>query len=118
MSTPTDIRRAIASILAGAFPLEIRVAPGPVEYANVAFDTLRFNVTIVAGPIDDPGAHDLLDDLIAATGARSVKQLLEIDRKLGGLVSDLDVPKCTGAQTLTDGDTRLLAATWTVQVLA
>lgn len=114
------MRRALAATLEPlhASPgLTLRVASGPVEYAAVGFDRLGFNVQAVAGLAGDEDAENLLDELIARDGARSVKTLLEADPELGGLVSDTAVVRCTGWQLYRQGDHDAIGATWTVHTL-
>lgn len=110
MSRVTEIRRALAALAEGS-----TVAPGPTEYApGNGLDRCRFDVLLLVGPSDDEDAQARLDELIAPSG---LKELLERDRSLGGLVSDLAVARCSGWQIHRRAGGEQLGATWSVDVL-
>ena len=70
-----------------------------------------------ASGISDIGAQQKLDELLASTGATSVKAALETDKTLGGLVKDLIVQTCTGYLEYGRPDgTTALGCDWTVVV--
>jgi uncharacterized Rossmann fold enzyme len=118
MLSPTDVRRALAARLACLDGVEAHVAPAETDYSSQGLDRMRFNVRIVVGPVGVEQAEGLLDELIAAEGDRSVKALLEADRRLDGLVADLDVPRCSGWQTFRREGHDAIGATWTVTTLS
>ena len=108
---PTLVRGALAAALPG---LNAEVRPGPVAYEQ-GLPRSRYEVTVLTGPIDDTAAQERLDELLAPDG---LKATLEADRTLGGLVSDIDVAKCTGWQAHKGpAGEAFIGATWTVQTL-
>ena len=59
------------------------------------------------------------NQMLAPTGATSVKAAVESDRTLGGVVESLRVTQCSGYQTYTlPGDRQVLGAEWTVEIHA
>lgn len=111
MASPTEVRRAIAARLEG---LEVRVTPAPVDYAtDNGFDCARYTVRVKAGP-DTEATCELLDRLHDPDHPESIKQRLEADSTLDGLVGHLQVVKASGYQ-LFPGD--VLGATFTIQTL-
>jgi len=67
----------------------------------------------------DESAQRRLDDLLASSGALSVKAAVEADSTLGGVVNDLRVVKAEGYQLFQlPGRGDVLGSTWTVHVLA
>lgn len=135
MSTSFDIRQAIAHnlrasirglqaqpyVMANPTPPSADVRRGPVEYdqamqQGVTHWTMLVRV-FVAGAADK-GAQVNLDAYLSPDGDRSVKQAIESDPTLGGLVSDLQVTEASGEQTYTI-DNRpdpILGSEWTVEV--
>lgn len=135
MSTSFDIREAIARNLRGNIrglqaqpyvmsqptPPSADVRRGPVEYdqafqQGVTHWTMLVRV-FVAGA-QDKGAQANLDSYLSPEGDRSIKQAIESDPTLGGLVSDLQVTEATGEQTYTiEGRADpFLGSEWTVEV--
>ncbi len=104
MSQITEAKHRLLAIVTGALAehpdvLKVRVVPGPAEYTERHdFDALGFNVMVIVEEGDQGEA--CLDELLdPVTGLRST---LELDRTLGGLVSDLSVRKSSGYQTFPD----------------
>ena len=66
----------------------------------------------------DQGAQRVLDELLAPTGARSVKTAIEADKTLGGVVKDVWVSAMTGYNVvlLSGGQQQVFSADWSVQV--
>lgn len=80
-------------------------------------DELDFDVTIlVQRATDVRTAQNLLDGYCSSTGSQSVKQAIELDRKLGGLVQDCRVTGLTSYGQATYGETTYLAAVFAVKV--
>ena len=116
MTGVTEIRRALAGALA-VLDLTVQVAPAQVDYKPRELHQ-AFVVRVLTGPIGDSRAEDLLDELIEPEGDRSVKQLLEADATLAGLVAHATVARCTGWQTFPQHDASVaIGATWTVTTL-
>ncbi len=111
------MRRALAAALAPLTTLPgvtARVATAGVDFAAVGFDERRYSVQVIAGAAETEESEQLLDELVARTGHRSVKALLEANPKLGGRVADITVARCSGAQLFKTGDRDAIGATWTV----
>lgn len=75
-------------------------------------------VMAFAGLMSEKGSQILLDQFIAATGAKSVKAAIEGDTTLGGIVDDTTVVSCTGYREYTIGTKAALGCEWRVEVIA
>lgn len=98
------MRAALAAELAKAGPVQANpyakanpsppafqiLPPGRVFDFAVGMDDWTFTVQAFVSFTDDEGSQMLLDSMIG-DGPLSVKQLLEADRTLGGLVQNLTV---------------------------
>lgn len=116
MAAVTEIRRALAARLV-VLELAVQVAPAQVDYKPLEL-AQQFAVRVMAGSLGDERAEELLDELIEPEGERSVKQLLEADSTIDGLVIDATVTRCTGWQTFPHPDgTAAIGATWTVNTI-
>lgn len=123
MADIAAIRRALREAVEdglSSFGGSVRVVPAIDEFDNGSrgFDYLGFAVSVTTGPVEDPASEDGLDALLDPDGG--VRVLLEGDRKLGGLVSDTVVTRCSGYQTFPvrgDAHPSLLGATWTVRCM-
>jgi hypothetical protein len=112
MPSPTEVRRAIAARLDD---LDVRVTPAPIDYAtDNGFDRAQYTIRVRAGADTEPSA-ELLDQLMDPGDPASIKQRLEAEPTLGGLVSHLQVVKASGYQLFPPGD--VLGATFTVHTL-
>lgn len=111
-----------AYVLANPTPPVVHVAPAGTEY-DLTFgrglDTFRFTVQGIVGTPSDIGAQQRLDRWLAAEGVESIKQLVESDKRLGGLAQDTRVVS-VGPYTVVvlEGKGQMLMAEWTVEVLA
>lgn len=140
-ASQTDIRNALAAVIAGHFgdgvqvsarpvssptPPSLYVRGGPIEYDKTfgrGHDEHEVTLVGFVANVSDEGSQLLLDDFMAPTGRRSVKEAAEQDRDLGGLVNDLRVERCSGPvtytfDTLTTGTQRpaVLGAEWLVRI--
>lgn len=113
MNLTTPIRRELATAVA-ELDAKVQVTPGPIEYDDRGLDRMRFDVTLIVGEPQDTTAQEYLDELLDPEG---VKRMLEADRRLGGLVSDLSVTACTGYLVHGPPERPRLGATWTVQTI-
>ena len=136
MASLTDIREQIAAALAlpgfqvsaymlsNPTPPAAHVFPDQVEYDQAmqrGLDVWTLTVQCYVGFTTDIGAQKRLDELLAKTGSMSVKQLIETDRTLCGIVHDCRVTAASGYRlySAAGDNTRLvLGAEWTVQVFA
>lgn len=111
------MRMALRQTLASVPDADVRVIPAVDEFADGAgLDLLGFNVLVTTGMIGDPEAEDRMDELLDPEGG--IRRLLESDRTLDGLVSDVAVKRCSGYQTFPGKDAgalALLGATWFVR---
>lgn len=109
-------------MLANPQPPSAHVFPADISYDQAmvrGVDQWTFTVQAFVGLIDAKGAQVKLDALLAPSGSQSVKQLLEVDRTLAGVVADLHVTGCSGYRVYPrDPNPPVLGAEWTVSVLA
>lgn len=117
MASSTEIRRALAALLAVLDVGDVSVAPGEIAYEPGVLRQ-RFAVRAITGLPGDEQAEATLDELMEPEGARSIKALLEADHTLGGLVADVTVTRCTGWQLFRIDDHDAIGATWTVSTLS
>ncbi|CAB4173650.1 hypothetical protein UFOVP1186_21 [uncultured Caudovirales phage] len=139
-STIKDIRAALASavgavgtiqaspyILGNPVPPSAHVFPageaGDIEYDMAmgrGIDLVPFTVEVFEGSPHDQAAQTNLDLYLASSGTRSVKQALEVDKTLGGLVEDLRVVSCSGYRVVIlparGQNDPMLSAAWHVNV--
>jgi hypothetical protein len=115
-----------AYVLANPTPPCIHLYPGgpagEIIY-DLAFqrglDTWPFTVEAFVGLTADIGSQVKLDQLLDPSGNQSVKQLVEADETLGGVVTNVQVISFTGYRPVAlEGRGPLLAAEWHVQILA
>lgn len=103
--------------------LEVFPDPGEgIEYHQAGSNGLAYWVFSVRGTVaatTDIGGQMLLDEWLAPSGSSSVKEALESDKTLGGVVQDVHVRSCTGYQEYAKQGLNgsFFAAVWTVLVL-
>lgn len=132
-ASTTDIRVALAAALA---PLDFQVEPWvlakptpPCAYVTVGAEQYdqamghghhdyTFVIFVLVPLSTDVGAQKELGYMLADTGTKSVKALVEADRTLGGVVTFLWVPERTGERVYRLEDSPALGAEWTVDVKA
>jgi hypothetical protein len=138
VATVREIREALASNLLAIEGAQISpyrhpnptppilfVLPGPpgggdfTEYHKAmgnGLETMTFTVRAEVGVISDLGAQMRRDEYLDVSGSSSVKQAVESDKTLGGLVSDLIVTRSQAGELQTQGGVPRLAADWEVVV--
>lgn len=135
MTGAKAIRRALAAALRARFPETqvepymlsdptpetAHVYPATIEYDHAfqrGLDVETYFVEVFVAEVSDIGAQDVLDDYLEPDGPKSVKEALEVDRTLGGLVDSLQVTATSGYRRYlrTDGSSPVLGAQWTVKV--
>jgi hypothetical protein len=80
-------------------------------------ETWSLTVQAFVGAGGDKSAQILLDELVATSGAHSVKAAIEADLTLGGATDDLIVRRCISYQEYQRPDgTIALGAEWIVEV--
>ncbi len=132
-ATPTQIRQGLAAALtaipgvqtsayalANPTPPAAHVLRGDVQYdqaMNGGTHLWTMRVQAFVGLASDQGAQQLLDEFLSADGDNSVKQALEGDVTLGGIVQSLHVTNASGEQVyVRDQGGPVLGSEWTVQV--
>jgi hypothetical protein len=113
-----------AYMLASPTPPAMHIFPEEIDYDGAmhrGMDTLMFTVEAFAGISSDIGAQKKLDQMLAPSGATSVKAAVEADRTLGGIVSDLHITKATGYRVYElHGAARapVLGCQWSVEIIS
>lgn len=85
---------------------------------RTALTEMQFTVRVIVARATERPAEYALDTYTSATGAGSIKEAIEGDRTLGGIVDDLIVESATGMQTITANDGEYLGIDFTVRVYA
>ena len=80
--------------------------------------THKFTVSVVVGRAAERTAQTLLDGYLSYRGTTSIRQAIESDRTLGGVVQDLIVESANNISTLEANDTTYLAIDFVVTVYA
>jgi hypothetical protein len=70
---------------------------------------MTFTLTAVVARTSDRAAYDRLSEFIAPTGNRSIRQIVESDRTLGGVCQTLIVQRAENIRMLSQGDADYLA---------
>lgn len=136
MADLSDIRAALAAcfssleddVQVSAYMLEaptppaVFVFPAEIDYdlsMHRGLDKWLFTIQAVVNESIDRGGQVNLDEFLAPSGPRSIKQLVEADTTLGGVVQAARVVSCTGYRKyVSDGPPRAvhLGAEWSVEV--
>ena len=80
--------------------------------------THKFTISVVVGRSAERTAQTLLDGYLSYKGATSIRQAIESDRTLGGVVQDLIVESANNISTLEANDATYLAIDFVVTVYA
>jgi hypothetical protein len=80
--------------------------------------THKFTISVVVGRAAERTAQNLLDGYLSYKGATSIRQAIESDRTLGGVVQDLIVESANNISTLEANDAIYLAIDFVVTVYA
>lgn len=131
----TEIREGLAEALSAVAGMQVsawmlsnptppaaHVYPDETEYHRAMQNGAEGWTLIVEAFVasnSEIGAQQRLDKMLASSGAESVKEALEADGTLGGIVSDVTVTRTTGYRQyqLPAGQGPALGAQWTVEVL-
>jgi len=96
------------------------VSRGPFTYDQAlqgGVNNLTLTITAYVAQISAQGAQALLDRFLEEDGVYSIKQAVEADTTLGGLVQDLHVTGATGETSYArEQGGPVLGSNWTVQV--
>ena len=134
MPTITQIRDGIAINLQTISGLrtsaEVPDSPNPpqavVQMGNVSYDTAfqgglttySFIVSVIVARVTEGRAQERLDAYASTSGASSVKEAIESDRTLGGVVADVRVVEMTNVGAVLLGEATYIAADFAVTVYA
>lgn len=77
---------------------------------------MQFTVSVIVARATERPSEYALDAYTNPTGAGSIKEAIEADRTLGGVVDDLIVESATGIQTITANDGEYLGIEFLVRV--
>jgi len=102
-------------------PCVFVLGPDETQYHQAmqnGHDSWALTVMAFAGATESIGAQQLLDQFIAAVGAKSVKRAIESDRTLAGVVNDASVRSCSGYREYEVNGVAVLGAEWRVLVEA
>ena len=97
-----------------------------VQINNVSYDTAfkgglttySYIVSVIVGRVTERQAQDRLDAFSSTSGTQSVKEAIEGDKSLGGIVADTRVVEMTGVSAVLLGEATYLAANFAVTVYA
>lgn len=79
---------------------------------------MQFTVSVIVSRADERTGMASVDAYTSPTGDKSVKQAIEADRTLGGIVDDLQVESATGVINVTAEDGDYLSVDFKVMVYA
>lgn len=109
-----------AWMLSSPTPPCMYVVPGETSYdlaMQRGLDGQEMRIVALAGLSSEIGAQLKLDELLAKSGATSLKAAVEGDRTLAGVVSDLLVTGASGYRTYAQpGGQAYLGCEWAVTV--
>lgn len=101
-----------------AFPCAIPTLTS-IEYhgaMGAGLVTYQFTVSLIVGRVSERSSESKLNDFGAYSGAASVRQTLEADQTLGGVVDATIVTSATNITGITIGDTDYLMMDFAVTV--
>lgn len=115
----TDVQVS-AYLLPQPSPPTLQVLPGEQQYDRAMHRGLDIRTFTIQGFVaynESTETQKRLDELMAPTGARSVKTVLEADPTLGGVVSAIHVTSDSGySMQLHPSGTWMLLCEWTAEV--
>jgi hypothetical protein len=85
---------------------------------NRGLDEFRFTITVIAHRADERSSQNKLDSYCAGSGEFSVKQAVEYDRTLGGVVNDCRVTEISSYGSISVNEIQYAAAEFIVVVYA
>ena len=83
---------------------------------SAALTQMEWLIHVIVGRYTDRTAHDLLDQYLSATGAKSVRAAIESDDTLNGVVQALILSTSADITSLTSGDAEFLQIQFTLTV--
>jgi hypothetical protein len=132
--TITQIRDGLATRLATITGLRVSadipdnpnppiavIGPNTVSY-DTSFQggltTYTFVVTVIVARVSERQAQTRLDAYASTSGTQSIKEAIEGDRSLGGIVADVRVTEMTNVGAVLLGEANYIAANFAVTVYA
>jgi hypothetical protein len=85
---------------------------------NRGLDEYRFTITVIAHRADERSAQNKLDLYCSGSGDFSVKQAVEYDRTLGGVINDCRVTEISSYGSISVNEIQYAAAEFLVVVYA
>jgi len=76
----------------------------------------NYTITVVVGRVNERSAQKSLDDFLSYDSDRSIRNALELDRTLNGVIQALICTRGGNLQTITTGDAVYLSVDFTVTV--
>jgi hypothetical protein len=111
-SAPDLVNPPMAIVQPDSSPVKFDVA------MNRGLDEFRFTITVLAHRADERSAQNKLDSYCAGSGDYSVKQAIEYDRTLGGVVNDCRVTEISSYGSISVNEIQYAAAEFVVVVYA
>jgi hypothetical protein len=111
-NAPDLVNPPIAIVQPDSIPVRFDVA------MNRGLDEFRFTITVLAHRADERSAQNKLDGYCAGSGDYSVKQAVEYDRTLGGVVNDCRVTEISSYGSISVNEIQYTAAEFMVVVYA
>jgi hypothetical protein len=109
---PDNVNPPMAIVQPDTSPVRFDIA------MNRGLDEFKFTVTVLAHRADERTAQNKLDGYCAGSGDFSVKQAIEYDRTLGGVVSDCRVTEISSYGSISVNEIQYAAAEFVVVVYA
>jgi hypothetical protein len=111
-NAPDLVNPPIAIVQPDSIPVRFDVS------MNRGLDEFRFTITVLAHRADERSAQNKLDSYCAGSGDYSVKQAVEYDRTLGGVVNDCRVTEISSYGSISVNEIQYTAAEFMVVVYA
>ena len=111
-NAPDLVNPPIAIVQPDSVPVRFDVA------MNRGLDEFRFTISVLAHRADERSAQNKLDSYCAGSGEYSVKQAVEYDRTLGGVVNDCRVTEISSYGSISVNEIQYTAAEFMVVVYA
>jgi hypothetical protein len=134
VATITDIRLGLkanldvltdwqvsAYALSNPTPPAIQILPAEIVYDQAmrrGVDIINLLIQAFVSFTTDIGGQKRLDELLAPTGAKSLKTAAESDSTLGNLVADVSITNATGYRVAQGANGPVIVCEWMAQVYA
>lgn len=119
LSAISDVQVSAYMPLSPTMPA-LYVTPAAIEYDRSmlrGLDVLSFTVTAMVSLGLDKSSQVRLDGFMSPSGGESVKEAIEFERTLGGIVQDCHVTRVAGYRFVADANgQQVVTVEWTVVV--